>query len=264
MGGTSLLLRNASGEKAEYGWATYLATLYGVTVVNEKATKVKDQESGGFGFFGGSGGGPSLIIPEPFYQLDVVPNRLATRTHTADGTLVPLNGSYRVTPDVAMVADPGTGFLEGETLLISAPPVDPGCTKLSETTEYCENAIGGTSVASPLFAGVLALVNERRFSQGLSAVGFVNPALYALPVGGKGSNTPILDVNAPSEPLGVLIYFSGNTASFATLDSYPSSNGSIVENVDISLRSVTGYDNVTGLGAPWVPALMRTLGGPGE
>ena len=88
-----------------------------------------------------------------------------------------------------MVADPDTALMEGQTLIIATPPVDPGCTKTGPTTEYCESPIGGTSLATPLFAGVLALVNERRFSQGLSAVGFINPALYALQVGGQAQLT---------------------------------------------------------------------------
>jgi subtilase family serine protease len=265
VGGTSLLLMNASGEKAEYGWANYFTTFNGTPVVNGNATKVTDQGWGPFEYNGGSGGGPSLIIPEPSYQLNVVPNIFATQTYTADGTLVLLNGPHRVTPDIAMLADPDTGFLVGQTFIIDTPPVDPGCTKTSKTTEYCESNYGGTSLATPTFAGVLALVNERRFSQGLSAVGFVNPALYGLQVGAAGSNTPIVDVNAPSEPIGVLVFYPGfSFYGFATLDSYPTSNGNIVENVDSSLRSAPGYDNVTGLGVPWVPALLQALGGPGK
>jgi subtilase family serine protease len=265
VGGTSLLLMNASGEKAEYGWANYFTTFNGTPVVNGSATKVMDQGWGPFEYAGGSGGGPSLIIPEPFYQWEVVPNIFATQTYTAAGTPVPLNGPHRVTPDISMVADPDTALMEGQTLIIGTPPVDPGCTKTSLITEYCESPIGGTSLATPLFAGVMALVNERRFSQGLSAVGFVNPALYALHVGGTGANTPIVDVNAPSEPIGVLVFYPGfSFYGFATLDSDPTSDGNIVENVDSSLHSAPGYDNVTGLGAPWVPALLQALGGRGQ
>jgi subtilase family serine protease len=265
VGGTSLLLMNASGEKSEYGWANYFTNFNGTPVVNGKATKVTDQGWVPFEYAGGSGGGPSLIMPEPFYQFNVVPNIFATLTYTAAGTPVHLNGPHRVTPDIAMVADPDTALMEGQTLIIGTPPVDPGCTKTGQTTEYCESPIGGTSLATPLFAGVLALVNEKRFSQGLNAVGFVNPALYALHVGGTGSNAPIVDVNAPSEPIGVLVFYPGfSFYGFATLDSYPDNNGNIVENVDSSLRSAPGYDNVTGLGAPWVPALLQALGGRGK
>jgi subtilase family serine protease len=78
-----------------------------------------------------------------------------------------------------MLADPNTGMLYGETYAISGDTlVDAGCTKLSVQLEYCERRIGGTSLASPLFAGVLALADQARATKVLGPVGFVNPALY--------------------------------------------------------------------------------------
>jgi hypothetical protein len=103
-----------------------------------------------------------------------------------------------------------------------------------------------------LFAGVLGLVNESRFSQGRGAVGFVNPALYRLPVGAEaGASAPIIDVNAPSKPTGGLYGALGydDFAVFVAIDSYLASDGGIIENVNTSLRSEPAYDNVTGLGA---------------
>jgi subtilase family serine protease len=264
MGGTSLLLKNASGEKSEYGWADY-ETVFNDPLISSNGRSVTDQGQGWvvpFFWAYGGGGGPSLAMLEPFYQLNVVPNLLATLTYLADGTPVPLNPPRRVTPDISMVADPHTGFLVGETYTISNSPVDAGCTQLSETTEYCEAPDGGTSLASPLFAGVLALVNEHRFLRARSPIGFVNPALYRLRVGEQGSNyAPIVDVNAPSQPIGALGALLGidNFVVFLTIDSYPDSNGNVIENVDSSLRSAPGYDNVTGLGAPNVPALIGAL-----
>jgi subtilase family serine protease len=263
MGGTSLLLKNASGEKSEYGWANY-ETVFNDPLISPDGKSVTDQGQGWivpFIWTFGGGGGPSLVMPEPFYQMNVVPTLLATQTFLADGTAVPLSPPRRVTPDIAMVADPFTGILDGETYTIATPPVDPGCTQLSETTEYCEFPIGGTSLATPLFAGALALVNEHRFSHRRGPVGFVNPALYRLPVGEAGSNAPILDVNAPSEPIGALgaLFGYNDLVVFETVDSYPDSNGNVIENVDSSLRSAPGYDNVTGLGAPNIPALIKAL-----
>jgi subtilase family serine protease len=264
MGGTSLLLKNASGEKSEYGWAQY-ETVFNDPLVSPNGESVSDQGQGWivpFFWAEGGGGGPSLVMPEPFYQVNVVPTLLATQTYLADGTPVPLSPPRRVTPDISMLADALTGgLLVGETYTISTPPVDPGCTQLSETTEYCELSNGGTSLATPLFAGVLALVNEHRFLRASGPVGFVNPALYRLPVGEPGSNlAPIIDVNAPSEPIGALgAYFGIDFVAFVTIQSYENSNGNIIENVATSLRSARGYDNVTGLGAPNIPALIRAL-----
>jgi subtilase family serine protease len=264
VGGTSLLLKNGSGEKAEYGWSNYQTGFYD-PLISPDGTSVADQGQGWtlpFSWLFGGGGGPSLVMHEPHYQKRVVPSILTTQTYLADGTPDPLSPAHRVTPDIAMVADPFTGIVDGETYTISSSPVDPGCSQLSPNTEYCERPIGGTSLSSPLFAGVLALVDERRFWRGKGPVGFVNPALYRLPVGAEGSNAPIIDVNAPSEPIGALgaIFGYSQFVVFETVDSYPDSNGSVIENVDSSLRSALGYDNVTGLGAPNIPVLIEALG----
>src|SRR5258708_16612366 len=125
-----------------------------------------------------------------------------------------------------MVGDPYTGFLVGETFVIAGDPVsDAGCTPLSATTEYCEANVGGTSVSSPLFAGVLALVNQARFQNHKGPVGFVNPALYHLGHGGDDSESaPIVDVKKPSSPTAVLrAYLSCITpVPVLPLTSYPS------------------------------------------
>jgi hypothetical protein len=42
------------------------------------------------------------------------------------------------------------------------------------------SAVGGTSVASPLWAGIAALVNQQSSASGLPPIGFANPALYAI------------------------------------------------------------------------------------
>jgi tripeptidyl-peptidase I len=38
----------------------------------------------------------------------------------------------------------------------------------------------GTSAATPVFAGTLALLNAARFAEGLPFVGFANPLLYSI------------------------------------------------------------------------------------
>jgi len=238
------LLMNGSGEKQEYAWATWFSSGFQNPLINPSGTSVTvtGYPSSLFWAFG-SGGGPSLSQPEPFYQLGVVPEVLATQTITATGEIVPLNPPKRVTPDISMFADPQVGFLVGETYLISVPPVDAGCTATSATTEYCEVANGGTSLATPLFAGVLGLVNEARFRHHLGSVGFVNPALYRLNIGAHWfEDTPIIDVNAPTSPVGELLGFQGvnDFLFFVAIDSNLNSNGEVVENVDSSLLSRPG------------------------
>jgi len=159
-----------------------------------------------------------------------------------------------------MLADPNTGMLYGETYAISGDTlVDAGCTKLSVQLEYCERRIGGTSLASPLFAGVLALADQARATKVLGPVGFVNPALYTTTRRGH------LDVQAPAGATAVLrnVEVDPNTllTTLRTINSVPSANGEVIEGADTSLRTTTGYDNVTGLGTPMVPDLVTALGG---
>jgi hypothetical protein len=177
IGGTSLLLKNASGEKAEFGWAGY-ATSFVNASISSNGEIATDQGWIPFAWLAGSSGGPSLVMLQPSYQEKVVPKWMATRTYLSSGSPVLLYPPRRVTPDIAMEGDPDNGVLVGETYLISSPPVDAGCQQLTTTTEYCEQASGGTSLATPLFAGVLSLVNEHRFLLDQGPVGFVNPALY--------------------------------------------------------------------------------------
>jgi len=268
VGGTTLALFDATGMKSEWGWGTYRAYFSGVAV-SADGSQVSNTGVGAFSFYAGAGGGPSLAHGQPAYQVPVVPPGLATTTYLASGQVVPLAPPRRVTPDVALVADPYSGFLMGETFTIAGNPIsDHGCVPVSATTEYCEFGEGGTSLASPLFAGVLALVNQQRFANHLPAVGFANPALYALTVGAPGStSTPLVDVQAPAGPTALLRGYLGNPARLrlVTVNSVPAPACPIgvCEGLDdVFLLTTPGYDNVTGLGTPYVPALVGALGGP--
>ena len=64
-----------------------------------------------------------------------------------------------------MDGDPQTGMLVGETQ-----------TFLDKSVRYSEYRIGGTSLSSPLFAGMMALADQVAGK----AHGFANPALYKL------------------------------------------------------------------------------------
>jgi subtilase family serine protease len=267
VGGTSLALKDASGAKSEWGWGTFRAYLSGAMV--NSATSVTDSGVGSFSFYSGAGGGPSFHWLEPSYQVGVVPTPLTKRTFDLTGKRYTLPGD-RVTPDVAMDADPYTGFLYGESYLIAGNPVsDAGCTPTSATQEYCEGDIGGTSLASPLFAGTLAIVDQLRHANGLGDLGLVNPRLYALTVGKPGSTTtPLADVQAPTAPTSVLRgYVTDLTrVRVVTMNSVPGPFGPLCVisycNGQDSwiLQTKPKYDDVTGVGTPYVPALLTSLG----
>lgn len=71
----------------------------------------------------------------------------------------------RVVPDISADADPGTGFLIG---LHQTLP--------DGTSEYTTTRYGGTSLASPLLAGMVADADQAAGGP----VGFINPTIYGL------------------------------------------------------------------------------------
>jgi subtilase family serine protease len=78
---------------------------------------------------------------------------------------------YRNIPDVAMVAD-YILVVDTKVFTNGNPP------KINQV-----GGIGGTSAASPLWAGFTALVNQQAAAQGKAPVGFLNPAIYNIAMG---------------------------------------------------------------------------------
>ncbi len=135
-----------------------------------------------------------------------------------------------------MDADPTTGMLIGETQNFALSSVFGPA-----GVHYGEYRIGGTSLASPLLAGVQAVVQ-----QGADArIGFANPLIYWLkanehnssvffdPKGGKGA-PDFGDVRSD--------YANGYNATNGLLFSLRSFNQ------DSSLITSQGWDDVTGVG----------------
>jgi subtilase family serine protease len=209
VGGTSLATGPHGGYKWETGWGSDLAPLAadGTSWVGLPGS-----------FAGGSGGGPSSLFPQPFYQRGVVPAALSEPAGAA--------GPMRVMPDIAADADPATGMLVG---LSMGPP--------GQTPQYTEVSFGGTSVATPVIAGIQADAQQARHGV---PIGFANPAIYARSRAGVyhdvtdhplGPNVTIAAVDASFGPSGI-----NYTAVTFALDS--------------SLYATVGYDDVTGVGTP--------------
>jgi subtilase family serine protease len=165
------------------------------------------------GYLYGAGGGTSTMFERPAYQDGVV------------------TSPYRQDPDVAMDADPNTGMLIGETQTFP------------DGVYYDQYRIGGTSLASPLFAGMTAL----SLQQAGHGVGLLNPTIYA-------SQSAFTDVKGnPKEAGDVRVDFAnGVDASGGLVYSVRTFNQ------DSSLKTTKGYDLVTGLGSPnpgWLTAI---------
>jgi subtilase family serine protease len=293
VGGTSLEIMDSSGAKEEYGWGTYRAFLADATVNSAKSVTTSGvMQTSAFGytfdaysFYSGSGGGISLLERQPSYQAHVVPEALATTLNLASGFTERLPFPQRVSPDVAMVADPYTGYLYGETFTIAGNPIsDAGCTPISKTEEYCEGSIGGTSLSAPLMAGVIAIMNQERRAAGEPSVGFANPLFYSTGSRGNGVNLTSAALNqivAPPEPVSYLRGYASNAnqVRVVTVNSAPFLIATAPYALQVcgqriclglndvfnytSLSSATvppaphGYNDVTGLGVPYMPKLIN-------
>ena len=162
MGGTSLAIGKANNYEFETAWGTVLDPLTTSSSGSAWDFTPPGTSSDVENWYDGSGGGGvSTAYAQPFYQRGVVPSSLATQVPEGS-TTTPM----RVIPDVSALADPSTGFLVGETLF--GPNNSPERFYLSR--------IGGTSLASPTFAGIEA---DAQQAAGF-ALGFANPAIYLL------------------------------------------------------------------------------------
>jgi subtilase family serine protease len=217
VGGTSLAIGRDGGYRFETGWGTTSSTL----VHGDWSPPPPGN------FFGGSGGGTSRIYDEPAYQRGVVPRALA-HEH---------GGANRVVPDVALDGDPNTGFRFGQT--VTFPNGD---------VRYAEYRFGGTSLSTPLLAGMEALAIQR----GGTRLGLLNPALYRL-----ARTRAFRDVVDPPRTIAVVRTNFNNS-----LDPRGGRSFSLrTMNQTGTLSTARGYDNVTGLGSPRGERFVDALAG---
>jgi subtilase family serine protease len=235
VGGTSLGVGAGDSYVGETGWSTARQRLvYSNGSPDHWSTEV---------FTGGGGGGPSHIFPAPWYQGGV---------STDDG--------MRTTPDISMDGDPNTGMLEGQTQYFP----DGGCPG-GGTVCYGEYRIGGTSVSSPLFAGLMALVDQQRANNHLPPLGFANPAIYAAYALNNGS---LHDVQGTT--IGGYDWVFRNDF-FNTLNANDTNpllapNGIITSKRTLGytgqfIQTGPGYDDMTGVGSPDGSTFLNTLAG---
>ena len=156
---------------------------------------------GGLAGLGAGGGGPSLFYDAPSYQ-------------TSNGVTYP----SRAVPDVALIADPVTGVSFYDSLDVTASDPSPWL------------AAGGTSLAAPVFAGMIALAQQNRLAAGLPLLNSnqINNEIYAV------YNSPSYSTYFHDITLGSNTNVDGKTGQI-TVDGY---------------AATTGYDLATGVGSP--------------
>ena len=162
VGGTSLKIGVNGQQRGQLGWATGRSWKCTANVVGGVPGCTKSAVGTWLPvtYDGGGGGFTSYNYTQPWYQAGVVPSALALRNEALDGP-----SPMRVEPDISMDADPSTGFLIGLHELFPNGKV-----------RYGQTRYGGTSLASPILAGVIADADQ---APGVPA-GFINPAIYKL------------------------------------------------------------------------------------
>jgi len=153
-----------------------------------------------------SSGGFSDRWPQQSWQANAIATFLNTSKDLPDSSRY--NASGRGFPDVAAQA---TGF----TIVYGGVPL-PG--------------VAGTSCSCPTFSGIVGLLNDIRFSNGKSPLGFLNPFIYQ---------------NALSNPTILQDILSGDNPGCGTK----------------GFTAIKGWDPVTGYGTPNYAALAKIVAG---
>jgi subtilase family serine protease len=118
---------------------------------------------------------------------------------------------------------------KGSTTLRNGPDVSANANftfyVCADQTTCTANDYGGTSFATPMWAGYIALVNQQLAANGDPTIGFINPTIYAQNV----------------------------------TSSYAADFHDITSGTSGSYSAVTGYDLVTGWGSPNGTGLINAL-----
>ncbi len=159
------------------------------------------------------GGGTSTLTARPSWQSGV--------------TGIP-SGNYRLVPDISLDSSPNNaGYLYCSSDS-TATGITGSCSSgFRDSSEEYLTVAGGTSFAAPIFAGMLALINQKENSTGQ---GLINSTLYTLAANSTTYASAFHDITSGSNEC---------TAG----SSYCSSAG------ESEYPATTGYDEASGLGS---------------
>jgi subtilase family serine protease len=201
----------------------YVTGVGGLTVSNITGPVESVWNDGTNSGGGASGGGISQVWSRPSWQI---------------GTGITSANTMRMVPDLAVLGDPNTGFVEYYT---------------GSSSGFCHHTcsggwdtIGGTSISSQLVGALLAVSAQ---SCGVGRLGFVNPTLYAMNAEGIG----FTDVTAGTNDLyGEGVYSAG--AGYDMASGLGSPNASFITGIcppkiDVAKGSFTATSSTPTIGA---------------
>ncbi|WP_160115159.1 S53 family peptidase [Bryocella elongata] len=166
-------------------------------------------------YLSSSGGGVSTLFARPSWQTSIA----STST-----------GFYRLVPDISLAASPSyPGYLYCSS--DTSTGITGSCSHgFRDSTSTYLTVAGGTSFAAPIFAGLVAIINQ--YKNATTGQGLITPALYAMASNSTTYASAFHDVTSGGNEctVGVSLCGSGNDNLWYTAN--------------------TGYDMATGLGSP--------------
>jgi len=219
VGGTEI----AAGDGA--GNSTYWQSASGSDVISSAKQYIPEvvwnDDDPQFGL-SASGGGTSTLVARPAWQKGVpgIPS-----------------GNFRLVPDISFYSSPGApGYLycTSDTSNWQSGQTSSCTSGFRDNSSQLLTVAGGTSFATPIFAGMMALLNEN--GNYVTGSGEVNASLYSLASNGTTYSTVFHDVT------------QGNNNCTADTTTCGSS-------LNKGFSAGTGYDEVTGLGSFDVSAM---------
>ena len=212
----------ASGDNGTAAGPSYPSTSPGVLAVGGTTLSIGPGGSYlGESAWSGSGGGYSLYEPEPSFQYRVQ------------------STGFRSAPDVAFLGDPNTGVNVFETPPSAAPNSGAGSWMI----------VGGTSLGTPAWAAILAIVDQGRVLEGKGSLDGPTqtlPALYSLP----STDFHAIQATPPLLPL------SGGLSLFGL---QPTSRASARHPGHRRVGATSSANITTGLGSPVGTSLIPDL-----
>lgn len=210
MGGTEFPSADVSSSNT-----TYWESASGSDVISSALSYIPEQvwndDSSSSGLASG-GGGVSSLTARPSWQTGV--------------TGIP-SGSYRLVPDISLDSSPdNAGYLYCSS--DSATEITGSCSHgFRDTNDDYLTVAGGTSFAAPIFAGMLAIINQKLDSSGQ---GVINSTLYTMAANSTTYASAFHDITSGSNECTA----GSSYCSSAGASEYP---------------ATTGYDEASGLGS---------------
>ncbi len=178
-----------------------------------------------------TGGGASVIFPAQSWQT---------------GPGVPNPSKARYVPDISLNASASHDF----TVICS----QSSCVNGYRNTDTTFDVIGGTSIGTPQFAGILALTNQALMNAGKATLGNPDAALYQI-----ASNTyPLV---TPTSWAFNDITTGDNIVACAAPTTANPDTGCPANGGSMGYSAGVGYDQVTGLGSVDATALIDAING---